>query len=146
MFVTRGLKSTARFAVAMACSFVTRTCDCWQLFATKKAATRTATSTRTCGQVGRIGCLSRTSAPASAAAGGVIPGLAASNGWTEGGPDVREEHDDEHNYRADDRDRKHRHLERLHVRLERMELDLSLAAAVVDHGVSYACAPGCGGG
>src|SRR5919106_6073445 len=133
MFVMRGLKSTARFAVAMACSLVTRTCDCWQLFATKNAATSSATRTRTRGHVGRIGCRSRTAASASAVADGVTLRPAASNGWTEGGPDVREEHDDEHNYRADDRDRKHRNLERLHVRLERMELDLSLAAAVIDH-------------
>src|SRR5665809_20623 len=65
--------------------------------------------------------------------------------WTEPVPDVREEHDHQHDDHANDRDRKHRGLERLHVRLERGEIDLALAAAVVDHGqISSLGVPGRG--
>src|SRR3712207_4008114 len=114
MFVRCGVKSTSRSAVAIACSLEIRTWSCWQLRATTKASTSTPTMTSARGQVGRT-------------AEGRL------ESWTELVPDVREEHDHQHDDRADDRDRKHGGLERLHVGLERRELDLPFAASVVDH-------------
>src|SRR5919106_370357 len=111
-----GSKFTWRSAVAIACSWLIRTCDCWQPRETTNASTRTPTMTSTRGQVAPVRERREE----------------ASDRWTELVPDVREEHDHNDDDRAQDRDGKHRDLEALHVRLLRRELDLALAAAVVD--------------
>src|SRR4051794_23174088 len=60
-------------------------------------------------------------------------------------PDVREQHDHQDHDGTQDRDRKHRVLEALLVRLKWQELHLPLAASVLDHRKSPT-PPGCGGG
>src|SRR4051794_11836272 len=68
-----------------------------------------------------------------------------SEGWAELVPDVREQHDHQDHDGTSNRDRKHRDFEALLVRLQRQELDLPLAASVVDH-LTSPTPPGCGGG
>src|ERR687898_272496 len=111
----------------MACSLVSRICDCWQVCATTNATPSTATMMAT-----RRG----PQRPAS---------VCCSGSWTELVPHVREQHDHEDHDDTENRDGEHRELEALDMSLQRQERDLPLAASAVGHAWSPT-PPGCGGG
>src|SRR5665809_169200 len=128
--VFSGVNSTSCSAAAIACSLVIRICESWQLRATKNASRSTATTTPNRGHVGRR-------SPFPARLPSRLPASAKdvtcpcrprrSDGRAEPVPDVRAQHDHQDDHDADDRDRHHRVLERLHVRLVGGELDLAVA-------------------
>src|SRR5215213_6241852 len=112
--VRSGVKPARGAAVRIACSLLRRTCDCWQLCAATNVTPNRATTARTPRRDG----FSAERRP---------PICRPSDGWAELSAKVGEEHDDQHDDDADERDGEHCYLERLDMRLQRGELDLAVA-------------------
>src|SRR5829696_2863015 len=141
-----GVKSTCSSARAIAWSLLRRIDDFWHVWAATNASRSTDTTTPTRSHLGPRAVSGVPQRPTSACAVGVTGGAGGSDSWTELGPDVRKQHDHQDHDGTEDRDSKHRELEALLVRLKRQELDLPLAASVVDHRSVSPPPPGCGVG